>query len=170
VLLREDGTFADISVNARATGLSPSELRRIPRRICAVAGVAKAAAVLGARYDWRFGAVAVGVVLVYGTATFSMANWRLEHRRAMNAADSEAAGLSVDALLNYETVKSFGAETRAAEAYDQSLSTYVDAALKANTSLAALNMIQGLIMTSAWGSWPSWPGSRRRRGGWGRAT
>lgn len=48
VLLREDGTFADISVNARATGLSPSELRRIPRRICAVAGVAKAAAVLGA--------------------------------------------------------------------------------------------------------------------------
>lgn len=105
-----------------------------------------AAAVLGARYDWRFGAVAVGVVLVYGTATFSMANWRLEHRRAMNAADSEAAGLSVDALLNYETVKSFGAETRAAEAYDQSLSTYVDAALKANTSLAALNMIQGLIM------------------------
>ncbi|NWE50829.1 ABC transporter ATP-binding protein/permease [Brevundimonas sp. P7753] len=105
-----------------------------------------AAAVLGARYDWRFGAVAVGVVLVYGAATFSMANWRLEHRRAMNAADSEAAGLSVDALLNYETVKSFGAETRAAEAYDQSLSTYVDAALKANTSLAALNMIQGLIM------------------------
>ena len=105
-----------------------------------------AAAVLGARYDWRFGAVAVGVVLVYGTATFSMANWRLEHRRVMNAADSEAAGLSVDALLNYETVKSFGAETRAAEAYDQSLSTYVDAALKANTSLATLNMVQGLIM------------------------
>ena len=105
-----------------------------------------AAAVLGVRYDWRFGAVAVGVVLVYGTATFSMANWRLEHRRAMNAADSEAAGLSVDALLNYETVKSFGAETRAAEAYDQSLSTYVDAALKANTSLATLNMVQGLIM------------------------
>ena len=105
-----------------------------------------AAAVLGARYDWRFGAVAVGVVLVYGTATFSMANWRLEHRRAMNAADSEAAGLSVDALLNYETVKSFGAETRAAEAYDQSLSTYVDAALKANTSLATLNLVQGLIM------------------------
>ena len=105
-----------------------------------------AAGVLGAKYDWRFAAVAVGVVAVYAVTTFSMANWRLEHRRAMNAADSEAAGLSVDALLNYETVKSFGAETRAAEAYDQSLSTYVDAALKANTSLAALNLIQGLIM------------------------
>ncbi|WEK59053.1 MAG: ABC transporter ATP-binding protein/permease [Candidatus Brevundimonas phytovorans] len=105
-----------------------------------------AAAVLSGKYDWRFGAVAIGVVAVYAATTFAMANWRLEHRRAMNAADSEAAGLSVDALLNYETVKAFGAETRAAEAYDQSLSTYVDAALKANTSLAALNLIQGLIM------------------------
>jgi len=105
-----------------------------------------AAAVLSGKYDWRFGAVAIGVVAVYAVATFAMANWRLEHRRAMNAADSEAAGLSVDALLNYETVKSFGAETRAAEAYDQSLSTYVDAALKANTSLATLNLVQGLIM------------------------
>ncbi len=105
-----------------------------------------AAAVLGGKYDWRFGAVAVAVVLVYAVTTFAMANWRLEHRRAMNAADSEAAGLSVDALLNYETVKSFGAESRAAEAYDRSLSTYVQASLKANTSLAALNLIQGLIM------------------------
>lgn len=105
-----------------------------------------AAAVLSGKYDWRFGAVAIGVVAVYAVATFAMANWRLEHRRAMNAADSEAAGLSVDALLNYETVKSFGAEGRAAEAYDRSLSTYVDAALKANTSLATLNLIQGLIM------------------------
>ena len=105
-----------------------------------------AAAVLSGKYDWRFGAVAMVVVAIYATVTFAMANWRLEHRRAMNAADSEAAGLSVDALLNYETVKSFGAEARAAEAYDRSLSTYVSASLKANTSLAMLNLIQGLVM------------------------
>ena len=105
-----------------------------------------AAAVLGARYDWRFAAVAVGVVAIYAAVTFGMANWRLEHRRAMNAADTEAAGLSVDALLNYETVKSFGAEGRAAAGYDRALSTYVDASLKANSSLALLNGIQGLIM------------------------
>ena len=105
-----------------------------------------AAAVLGGKYDWRFAAVAVTVVAVYAAATFGMANWRLEHRRAMNAADSEAAGLSVDALLNYETVKSFGAESRAAAGYDRALSTYVDAALKANSSLALLNTLQGAIM------------------------
>ena len=105
-----------------------------------------AAAVLTGKYDWRFGAVALVVVAIYAIVTFAMANWRLEHRRAMNAADSEAAGLSVDALLNYETVKSFGAEGRAAEAYDQSLSTYVSASLKANTSLATLNLVQALVM------------------------
>lgn len=38
VFLRPDGTYRDIPLNARATGPSPAELRRIPRRLCAVAG------------------------------------------------------------------------------------------------------------------------------------
>jgi ATP-binding cassette, subfamily B, heavy metal transporter len=105
-----------------------------------------AAAVLGGKYDWRFAAVAIAVVVVYAVTTFALSNWRLEHRRVMNAADSEAAGVSVDALLNYETVKSFGAEARAALTYDRALGDYAAAALKANTSLALLNGIQALIM------------------------
>lgn len=48
VMLREDGTYADVAINARATGLTPGQLRRLPRRICVVAGVAKAAPTLGA--------------------------------------------------------------------------------------------------------------------------
>src|SRR5690606_10063667 len=72
-----------------------------------------AAGVLGGKYDWRFAAVAVVVVVVYTVFTFSISNWRIEHRRTMNTADTEAAGQVVDALINYETVKSFGAETRA---------------------------------------------------------
>ncbi len=105
-----------------------------------------AAAVLGGKYNWRFALVAIVVVAVYAAVTFGMANWRLEHRRTMNAADAEAAGLSVDALLNYETVKSFGAEQRTSGAYEEALSNYARASLKANASLAALNMIQALIM------------------------
>ena len=38
VFLREDGTYQDVALNARATGPSPRELRRVPRRVCAVAG------------------------------------------------------------------------------------------------------------------------------------
>jgi ABC-type transport system involved in Fe-S cluster assembly fused permease/ATPase subunit len=105
-----------------------------------------AAGVLGGKYDLRFAAVAIVVVVIYTGLTFGISNWRIEHRRVMNAADSEAAGLAVDALLNYETVKSFGAEARAAEGYDRALGEYNVAALKANTSLAMLNGVQGLIM------------------------
>ncbi|MDB5421034.1 MAG: transporter transrane region [Brevundimonas sp.] len=105
-----------------------------------------AAGVLGAKYDWRFALVAVIVVVIYTGLTFAISNWRIEHRRTMNLADSEAAGLAVDALLNYETVKSFGAESRAAEGYDRALGVYNVASLKANTSLALLNGVQGLIM------------------------
>lgn len=43
VFLRGDGSFADIALNARATGPTPTELRRIPRRVCAVAGDNKVA-------------------------------------------------------------------------------------------------------------------------------
>ena len=105
-----------------------------------------AAGVLAGAYDWRFGAVAVAVVAVYAIATFALSNWRIEHRREMNAADTQAAGVSVDALLNYETVKSFGAEARAAQSYDEALGDYTRAALKANSSLALLNVIQAVIM------------------------
>lgn len=48
VLLREDGTWADIDLNARATGLNPAELQRIPRRVCVVAGPAKVHALTAA--------------------------------------------------------------------------------------------------------------------------
>ena len=48
VLLREDGSWRDIDLNARATGPTPEELRRIVRRVCVVAGDAKVAPTLGA--------------------------------------------------------------------------------------------------------------------------
>ncbi|MDO5735068.1 MAG: sugar-binding domain-containing protein [Propionibacteriaceae bacterium] len=48
VMLREDGTWRDIPFNERATGITPAELRSVPKRICAVSGVSKAAPVLGA--------------------------------------------------------------------------------------------------------------------------
>lgn len=48
VLLREDGSYADIDLNQRATGPTPRELSRIARRMCVVAGTAKVSPLLGA--------------------------------------------------------------------------------------------------------------------------
>ncbi len=48
VLLRQNGSYADIPQNARATGPTPAELRRIPRRICVAADPTRSAALLAA--------------------------------------------------------------------------------------------------------------------------
>lgn len=48
VLLREDGSWADVGINRRASGPIPQELARIPRRICVASGVHRAKALRGA--------------------------------------------------------------------------------------------------------------------------
>ncbi|MDR0504353.1 MAG: transcriptional regulator [Bifidobacteriaceae bacterium] len=48
VLLRRDGSYADIDLNRRASGPNPQQLKLIPRRLCAVAGPAKLAPLLAA--------------------------------------------------------------------------------------------------------------------------
>lgn len=48
VFLRADGTYEDLTLNERATGPTPAELRRVPRRVCAVAGDSKVIPLLAA--------------------------------------------------------------------------------------------------------------------------
>ena len=110
-----------------------------------------AAVVLAKSYDLRFAATAVLTVIIYGAATFSLSDWRIKHRRELTIADSEAAGRAVDALLNYETVKSFGAEARAVQGYDVALGDYARAYVRSNQSLVLLNIVQAAIMSAGLG-------------------
>lgn len=105
-----------------------------------------AAGVLGFKYGWNFSLIAALTVVIYAWITFGVTEWRLKHRREMNEADSEAAGRAVDSLLNFETVKSFAAEARESERYDKALASYAHAAVRSNTSLVMLNVLQNLVM------------------------
>ncbi len=105
-----------------------------------------AAFVLTTRFNWRLAAAAVATIAIYVAFTFSISNWRIRHRRALNDADSEAAGLAVDALMNFETIKAFGAEERMVGRYGAALNAYAEAAVKANTSLQMLNAIQSVVL------------------------
>jgi ABC-type transport system involved in Fe-S cluster assembly fused permease/ATPase subunit len=102
--------------------------------------------VMAAKLGWTFSAITLVTIVLYTVITFRITNWRLGHRRRLNETDNRAAGLSVDALINYETVKTFGAEARAGGAYDAAMGDYVDASVAANTSLNMLNGAQTLIM------------------------
>jgi ATP-binding cassette, subfamily B, heavy metal transporter len=107
-----------------------------------------AAGVLGFRYGWSFSLIAALTVVIYAWITFGVTEWRLKHRRQMNEADTEAAGRAVDSLLNFETVKSFAAEARESERYDRALASYAEAAIRSNTSLVLLNVLQNLVMNA----------------------
>ncbi|HET9356365.1 MAG TPA: ABC transporter ATP-binding protein/permease [Sphingomicrobium sp.] len=100
-------------------------------------------------FYFKFGiglvAATLAMVAAYIAFTRWVTDWRNQLRRDMNEVDNLAIGRAVDSLLNYETVKYFGAESREAERYDQAIAAYARAAVKNETSLAWLNIGQSLI-------------------------
>ncbi|MBP1805557.1 ABCB family ABC transporter ATP-binding protein/permease [Rubellimicrobium aerolatum] len=94
---------------------------------------------------WYLAVVAV-TVAAYVVYTFVVTEWRVRIRREMNDQDTRANQRAVDSLLNYETVKYFGAEDREARRYDEAMAAYAEAAVRTNNSLAALNFGQGLLI------------------------
>ncbi len=106
-------------------------------------------AVCAWEFDWRYVVTVLTMIVLYLWFTVQATNWRIKIRRTMNESDSEANTKAIDSLLNYETVKYFGAEEREARRYDQSMAAYERASIKAYTSLAVLNAGQATIFTGA---------------------
>ena len=92
--------------------------------------------------------VLFGTIAVYVWFTFKVTEYRVKLRREMNEQDTDAAQKAIDSLLNFETVKYFGAEAREAKRYDAAMAGYEAAALKTSYSLAALNFGQALLITA----------------------
>ncbi|MBO6885932.1 MAG: ABC transporter ATP-binding protein/permease [Marivita sp.] len=98
--------------------------------------------------DIRYMLVVLFTIAIYVWFTFKVTEWRVRLRREMNAQDTDANQKAIDSLLNFETVKYFGAEAREAARYDKSMEAYEGAAIKTATSLAFLNFGQSFIITS----------------------
>ncbi|MDD9745849.1 MULTISPECIES: ABCB family ABC transporter ATP-binding protein/permease [Marinovum] len=96
---------------------------------------------------WYLAVVAVTIAL-YVWFTFKVTEWRVKLRRQMNDQDTDANQKAIDSLLNFETVKYFGAEAREAARYDQAMAGYERAALKTSYSLAFLNFGQSFLITA----------------------
>ena len=106
-------------------------------------------AVCAWEFDWRYVVTVLAMIVLYLWFTVQATNWRIKIRRTMNESDTEANTKAIDSLLNYETVKYFGAEGREARRYDLSMAAYEQASVKAYTSLAVLNAGQAAIFTCA---------------------
>jgi len=107
------------------------------------------AAVLLAKFDWRFPAVTFAAVAIYISFTFAITEWRMDIRRRANELDSKANSRAIDSLLNYETVKYFNNEEFEARRYDENLRKFESAEVRNEASLGLLNIGQSLIIAIA---------------------
>ena len=104
--------------------------------------------ILALAFDIWYLVVVTATVAVYVAYTFKVTEWRVKLRREMNRQDTDANQKAIDSLLNFETVKYFGAEQREALRYDGAMKGYEAAAVRTATSLAMLNFGQQLIITA----------------------
>jgi ATP-binding cassette, subfamily B, heavy metal transporter len=98
-------------------------------------------------FDWRYVAVVSVMIALYLVFTVQATNWRIGIRRTMNDSDTDANTKAIDSLLNFETVKYFGAEAREKVRFDKSMAVYEKASTKSYISLAILNAGQAVIFT-----------------------
>lgn len=96
---------------------------------------------------WYLAAIGVTIAL-YIWFTFAVTEWRVKIRKIMNDQDTDANQKAIDSLLNFETVKYFGAEAREAARYDGAMKGYEEAALRTSWSLAFLNFGQSMLITT----------------------
>ena len=98
------------------------------------------------KFGWEVVAATAVTVISYIWVTRTITEWRTKLRAQMNDLDGLALARAVDSLLNYETVKYFGAEKRERERYGSAARAYAEAAIKSEISLGLLNISQGAIM------------------------
>lgn len=104
------------------------------------------AAILLSMYDIWFSVIIFTTLVAYIALTLIITEWRMIFRRTMNDMDSKANTRAIDSLLNYETVKYFGNESWEAKRYDEHMQKWEIAAVRNQTSLAALNAGQSAII------------------------
>ncbi len=99
-------------------------------------------------FDASYLLVVAATIALYVAFTFKVTEWRVRIRREMNRQDTDANQKAIDSLLNFETVKYFGAERREAERYDGAMEGYEAAALRTSYTLGFLNFGQSVLITS----------------------
>jgi ATP-binding cassette subfamily B protein len=104
---------------------------------------------LGTRFDAGYVWITLGALVLYGTYTITITEWRTKYRKAMNEADSRANTKAIDALINFETVKYFNNERFESERYERGLETYREAQMKSQATLSMLNTGQQLIIAAS---------------------
>ncbi|MEM7392987.1 MAG: ABC transporter transmembrane domain-containing protein, partial [Verrucomicrobiota bacterium] len=103
-------------------------------------------AILLYKFSWVYAAITFFTIFIYIIMTLVVTEWRLKFRKEMNKESGDANTKAIDSLLNFETVKYFGNEGHEISRYDQNLARYEKAAIRSQSSLSLLNIVQSGII------------------------
>ncbi|XP_029043529.1 ATP-binding cassette sub-family B member 6 [Osmia bicornis bicornis] len=95
-----------------------------------------------------FGLIVFLTMSLYIAATIMITEWRTKFQRRMNLADNAQKARSVDSLLNFETVKYYGAESYEVDSYRKAILEYQVEEWKSMITLNILNTLQNIIVCS----------------------
>jgi ATP-binding cassette, subfamily B, heavy metal transporter len=104
---------------------------------------------LGHKFNLGYVWITLAALLLYGTYTISITEWRTKYRKAVNELDSKANTKAIDALINFETVKYFNNEQFEAARYETGLEAFRAAQMKSQATLSMLNTGQQLIIAGS---------------------
>ncbi|ALC45884.1 Hmt-1, partial [Drosophila busckii] len=97
-------------------------------------------------FDWWFGIIVFLTMIMYIASTIVITEWRTQYQRRMNLADNEQRARSVDSLLNFETVKYYGAEHYEVDCYRAAILKYQKEEFLSMLTLNILNTAQNIIL------------------------
>ena len=104
------------------------------------------AAILWSLYSAGFALATLATILLYAAFTLLVTGWQVRLRREMNTKDVAASIKAVDSLLNYETVKYFGAEGHEAARFHDARRAYEEAAVRRESVETLFAIGQALII------------------------
>ncbi|KAK9738267.1 ABC transporter transmembrane region [Popillia japonica] len=87
-------------------------------------------------------------MILYIILTITITEWRTKFQRRMNLADNATRARSVDSLLNFETVKYYGAEQYEVDAFREAILDFQKEEFKSIFTLNILNTVQNVIICS----------------------
>lgn len=79
--------------------------------------------------------------------TIMVTEWRTKFQRRMNLADNAQKAKNVDSLLNFETVKYYGAESYEVDSYRKSILEFQVEEWQSMITLNILNTLQNIIVS-----------------------
>ncbi|KAF6213692.1 hypothetical protein GE061_011414 [Apolygus lucorum] len=95
-----------------------------------------------------FGLIVFTTMFLYILATICVTEWRTKFQRRMNLADNATKARSVDSLLNFETVKYYGAEGYEVNSFKEAILNYQKEEWKSMVSMNLLNTLQNVVISS----------------------